>query len=216
MPRGRSRTRTFQSRAVNFKGGSRTLTFFESPADVRGTGLLSIDYDNGAKSDDQWLYLPSVHRPTRIATSGKTGAFMGSDLSYADLTKPDPADYDFKLVEQSVKVDGEDTWLIESTPKSERARTETGYLKSQIWVSKQKLLPVQSKAWLREGQKLKYMKMTDIRKVDGIWTVFTITARTVRAGKVESETVLRNLSLKYNDPTVIESELNERRLEQGL
>ena len=30
---------------------------FSAPADVKNTGLLSVDYDDGAKDDDQWLYL---------------------------------------------------------------------------------------------------------------------------------------------------------------
>ena len=38
------------------------------PGDVANTGLLSIDYDDGAKDDDQWLYLPSLKKTTRISS----------------------------------------------------------------------------------------------------------------------------------------------------
>lgn len=214
--KGRTRTRTFVTRALKFPGGTKSVTFFESPADVRNTALLSIDYDDGKKADDQWLYLPSLHRATRITSSGKSGAFMGSDFTYADLTRPDPDDYDFKLLEQSTMVDGDECWRIEATPRNDRVRKETGYLKSELWVSKDKLMIVQSKAWLSEGQKLKYVKGSDFKKTNGIWNAHVITARTVRGGRLESETVLKSLSLSYDNESITESDFTERRLEQGL
>ena len=59
---------------------------FESPSDVQNTGLLSVDYD-GAKDDDQWLYLPSLHKATRISSGDKSGSFMGTDFTYSDMTQ---------------------------------------------------------------------------------------------------------------------------------
>ena len=49
---GRKRERTVRSMSMVFPGGTRQLMLFESPADVRNTGLLSVDYDDGAKDDD--------------------------------------------------------------------------------------------------------------------------------------------------------------------
>jgi hypothetical protein len=46
---GRKRVRSLQSRSMEYEGGRKTIMFFESPADVRNTGLLSIDYDDGGK-----------------------------------------------------------------------------------------------------------------------------------------------------------------------
>jgi len=37
-------------------------------------------------------------------------------------------------------VDGEDCWIIEIQPKTAKEKTETGYAKAQLWISKQKLL----------------------------------------------------------------------------
>ena len=81
---GRTRERVVQSRAMEFKEGSKQIMYFESPADIRGTGLLSIDYDDGTRDDDQWLYLPSLHKSTRISSGEKSGSFMGTDLSFSD------------------------------------------------------------------------------------------------------------------------------------
>ncbi len=212
----RSRTRVVKTRLMKFKGGTKQIMFFESPADVRNTALLSFDYDAGGKSDDQWLYLPSLRKSTRISSSDKSGAFMGSDLTYADMTSKDPKDYNYKVVKASAKVRGEECWLIESKPKTKKEIRETGYLKSLVWVSKSKLLPLQTKSWVREGRKLKYTKFGDVRKVDGIWIAHRIVVRTVRGKSVVSTTKLRFMNYKLNDPDVKAADFTQRRLEKGL
>lgn len=213
---GRQRQRVLQSRALEFKEGRKQIMVFESPGDVKGTALLTIDYDEGKRDDDQWLYLPSLHKSTRISSGEKSGSFMGSDFSYADMTKADPNDYDYVLKQQSVNVDGEDCWLIESTPKSEKAKKETGYLKSETWISKSKLLPLRAKAWVKEGKKLKYITFGDIKQVDGIWIAHTLTARTRRGDKDESATVLQFSEMTFNNGDVSEALFTERQLEKGL
>ncbi|MCO4745193.1 MAG: outer membrane lipoprotein-sorting protein [Proteobacteria bacterium] len=213
---GRTIERTLQTRAMSFESGTKTLFIIEAPEDVRDTGLLSIDYDKGAKADDQWLYLPSLRRVTRIASSGKSGAFLGSDLTYADLTKSDTEDFNFTLVEQAVDVDGEACWLLEAVPKVERVAQETGYVKTHYWISKEKLIPVQAKHWVAEGRKLKYMKFAEMTEVDGIWTAKRIAVRVVRGGEVESETVMQTDWIHYDQEDVVPADFTERRLERGI
>ncbi len=215
-PSGSKRVRVVQTRSKRFSGGTRQLILFESPADVRGTGLLTVDYDAGDKVDDQWLYLPSLHKPTRISSGDKSGAFMGSDISFADMTKQDPAQYDFELVNGDAKVGGEAAWLIESRPKTKKAQDETGYVKSLVWVSKDKLMVLQVKSWVRKGRKLKFMKFSKIRQVGGVWFAHKISARTTQAKKVLSTTVLSFAGVKMNDPAVKDADFTTRRLEQGM
>ena len=213
---GRKRVRKLQQRSLKFHGGTKTIIFFESPADVRNTALLSVDYDDGNKTDDQWLYLPSLHKSTRISSSEKSGSFLGTDLTYADMTKPDISDYNYKIVKQSAKVGGEDCWVLESRAKTKKLAEETGYLKSHQWISKSKLIPLQVKSWITEGKKLKYMKFGDVKKVDGVWTHFKLSVRTMRAGKVESMTTLVFNRIRHNQDSVTDSDFTERRLEKGL
>jgi outer membrane lipoprotein-sorting protein len=213
---GRKRERTLKGWNIDFEGGSKQLMIFESPADVRNTGLLSIDYDDASKDDDQWLYLPSLHRSTRISGADRSGSFLGTDISYADMTKKDVDAYEHKMVKESVKVDGEDCWLIESRPKTAKERKETGYLKSQFWISKSKLFPMQIKAWVEKGRKLKYLKFSELKKVDGVWIGHKMTVRTVKNNKTESTTVMKYHSVKFNQASVKDSDFTQRRLEKGL
>ena len=213
---GRERTRGVQSRSMEFEAGRKQLMLFESPADVRNAGLFSVDYDDGAKADDQWLYLPSLGKTTRISSADKSGSFMGTDLTYSDMTKRDPDVYDYTLVEASTQVGGEDCWLIESRPKTDKEKSETGYLKTHVWISKAKLIPIQVKAWVAEGKRLKYTQFKDVREVDGIWVAQQILVRTVRNGEPESSSALVFTEMKFNDESVVVDDFSERRLEQGL
>lgn len=215
-PSGRQRVRKLQSRRMKFSGGTKLLLLFEWPADVRNTGLLVIDYTDPKKDDDQWLYLPSLHHTTRIAASNRSASFLGSDISYADMTRADASQYDYKMLDDSVSVNGEDCWHIEARPRTPQAMEQTGYLKTELWISKSKLVPVQSKMWVREGKKLKFAKYQDIKKIDGIWTTQKITVQTVRDGKVLSTTVLQLSNVRYNDPSVTDADFTQARLQKGL
>ena len=213
---GREKARVVQSKSIDFKGGTKQILIFESPADVRNTGLLSIDYDDGAKDDDQWLYLPSLRKSTRISSSDKSGSFMGTDLTYADMTEQDPSTYDYKMLDANAEVKGEACWKIEARPNTEKVKKETGYVKSVMFISKEKMMPLQVKNWVRDGKKLKYIKFKDIKKVDGIWVAHKILAQTKRGKQVESKTLITYKSFKLNQSSVTANDFNQRQLEKGL
>jgi outer membrane lipoprotein-sorting protein len=213
---GRKRQRAVRTRSMLFDGGTKQLMIFQSPADVKGTGLLSTDYDDGAKDDDQWLYLPSLHKSTRISSGDKSGSFMGTDFTYSDMTRADPAHYDYKVLEQSTQAAGDDCWLVEALPKTDKVRKETGYLKTHIWVSKTKLIPLQAKMWVKAGKKIKQVRFDDIKDVGGILVPHTLKARTKRGKTVESTTVLQFTELSHGNADVSDTDFNQRALEKGL
>lgn len=213
---GRQRQRTVRSWTRQFEGGTRQLMIFEGPADVANTGLLSIDYDDGNKDDDQWLYLPSLNKSTRISSGDRSGSFMGTDFSYADMTRADPDHYTYTMVKPAAKVDGRDAWVIESRPTTDKAKEETGYLKTHIWIDKERLVPLQMKAWVVKGKRLKYLKFEEIKKVGDAWVPHKLSARTVKRKTPQSTTVLQFTELKHDDPAVTDALFTERRLEQGL
>ena len=101
------------------------LMFFLEPADVRDTSFLTHDYHEADKEDDQWIYLPALRKVKRIASSDKSSAFMGSDFSYADMTKRAPENYDFKLIKE-MEVRGRKVWLSSPCPAPSRLSINTG------------------------------------------------------------------------------------------
>ncbi len=110
---GSKRARTLKTYSKDFGVDTYKLMFFLYPADVKGTGFLTYDYDEEARDDDQWLYLPALRKTKRIVSSDKSGSFMGSDFTCADMTSRDLEDYDFTLLKES-KVRGHKVWIIKS------------------------------------------------------------------------------------------------------
>ena len=83
--KGKKRIRRIHTFSKDRGEDTLKLMFFQYPADVRGTAFLTFDYDNPDKDDDQWLYLPALRKTKRIASTDKSGSFMGSDLTYSDM-----------------------------------------------------------------------------------------------------------------------------------
>lgn len=211
-----TRERMLNMRSRREEGARKSLIQIESPNEVRNTGFLSLDYSDKAKSDEQWLYLPKLHRVSRIPSSGKSDPFLGSDFSYSDLLQQDPDDFQYKLVEQSVKVGDEDCWLIEAVPRDEQVQSALGYSKTHTWMSKSKLIPVQLKGWSNKTDKIKYFKAMDVAEIDGVWTPKRLQMRTMQGNSATSETLLELLSVKNNSPEVSDADFNHQRLERGL
>lgn len=213
---GGKRERLLQVRGLNFAGGVKQLLLFEAPADVRNIGLLTIDYDAGERSDDQWLYLPNLHRSSRISTADRSNSFMGTDLSYADMTRKDPGQYEYRLLSPGVRVGPEECWHIEARPVTPKEQKETGYSKIEVWISKSMLMPVQSKAYGADGKRVKYIQYRGHKQIDGFWVAHEIIARTVEGSAAISTTAIGLSDVKFGAAEVTEADFTQARLEKGL
>ena len=117
--RGHQRVRVLRAWGRDVGEDEQSIMFFLSPPDVEDTGFLTYDYDDPERDDDQWLYLPALSRTKRIASSDKSGSFMGSDFSYADMTDRPLEAYEYTLMKET-EVDGHPVWQIQSVPITER------------------------------------------------------------------------------------------------
>ncbi len=133
--KGRERVRKTAQVSKLYDDGDteKRLVRFLSPADVKGTGLLSIDYQN--KDDDMWLYMPALRKTRRIVSSEKSKSFMGSEFSYADMTPPRSEDFNYNLLADE-KVDGELCYVIEAMPVDDDIADENGFSKRVLYISK--------------------------------------------------------------------------------
>ncbi len=192
-----------------------TSIYFLKPNDVKNTAFLTYDYDDPKKDDDQWLYLPALKKSKRIASTDKSGSFMGSDFSYADMTKPNIEDYRYKIVKETKIQGGHEAWIIERTPKTQKIVDEFGYTKSYIFVRKDNFMVAQAIHFLNEGNKKKYMQVTDMKQIDGIWTALEIEMKTKKGKHTTHATVLKISDVKYNQNLKFD-DFTVRRIEKGL
>jgi len=176
-----------------------SMLFFLSPPDVEDTAFLTYDYDDPARDDDQWLYLPALKKTKRIASSNKSGSFMGSDFSYADMTDRPLERYDYKLLQEG-EVDGQPVWVIEAIPNDPDEVDETGYTKSIFFVRKDLDIVIRAKIWLEKGHKIKYMEVKELQQVDGIWLPTLMTMTTKKGDQTLHATILRRSNIKLGQP----------------
>ncbi len=190
-----------------------SMMFFLAPADVEDTGFLTYDYDEASRDDDQWLYLPALKKTKRIASSDKSGSFMGSDFSYADMTERPLAYYDYKLLQES-EVDGHPVWVIESVPNNEEEKDETGYTKSIVFIRQDNDVMVRSKIWVKKGNRNKYFNVEKLEQIEGIWVPTLMTMTSKKGEQTLHKTILRTSDVKFGQKLVFD-QFSVRGLETG-
>jgi len=212
--RGKKRIRLLRSLTKDFGEDTYRIMFFQKPADVRNTGFLTYDYEDPARDDDQWLYLPALKKSKRISTADKSGSFMGSDFTYSDMTTRDLDDYDYTL-KKEMEVNGKKVWVIESIPRTEKVIKETGSTKGLVFVRQDNYVVIRSISWMKKGKKLKFMDIRGLELIDGIWTTTEIHMTTKKGRITEHKTILKFNNLKYNQ-NLDKNIFTVRRLEKGL
>ena len=150
--KNRKRERKLKGFTAEVSDGTKSISFFLSPSDVKNTSYLSYNWDDPLKDNDSWLYLPSLQKTNRISGGDRSNSFMGSDFTFSDLDGVEIEDYSFKIVKESDIVDGTDCWIIEATPKSKDVIKETGYLKTLTWIRKDIFFGVKGRILVKKGK----------------------------------------------------------------
>ncbi len=210
---GSTRTRRLRLWRRDVGKDVQTILFFLAPADVKDTGLLTYDYDDPDKDDDQWLYLPALKKTKRIAAGDKSGSFMGSDFSYADMTERNLDRYDYRLIKEDV-LEGVPVWEVEAIPNTPKEIDETGYTKVLYVVRQDNDVMVRAISWLRRGGRMKYYEVKKLAQIDGIWVATEMEMATHKGDATLHKTVLRIDNVHFNQP-MDESRFSVRQLEKG-
>ena len=211
---GNQRKRSIRSFSRDVGADTHRLMFFLEPADVRDTGFLTYDYDDPDRDDDQWLYLPALRKTKRIASSDKSGSFMGSDLTYADMTSRNLDDYDFTL-KKEMEVKGHPVWLIESIPRNKAVIKDTGYTKSLLFVRQDNFFVVRGIHWVKDGGYLKYLDTRTLEQIDGVWVGTEMHITKKKGKKTVHKTELFWKNVRFNQD-LADDLFTIRRLEKGL
>jgi len=166
-PAGKKRVRKIASVSKLYDDGEteKRLIRFVSPPDVKGTGLLTYDYEN--KSDDMWLYMPALRKTRRIVASEKAKNFMGSEFTYADITPPRVEDFSHTIL-RSEKAGGVDCWVIESVPRSDEVADENGFSKRVSHIGKEDHIVRKSIYYDLDGELHKELTAFDVKEIDTV------------------------------------------------
>ena len=208
------RKKRFKIFTRDYGKDTKQIMFIESPANVRNTGFLTFDYGDENRDDDQWLYLPALGKPKRIAAGDKDGSFMGSDLNYSDMTSRNLMDYDYRIVKE-MTLKGARVWLIESIPRSEDVMDETGYKKSILAVRQDNYVVTKIKAWTAQGGYVKVIDFDRLTQIEGIWVPLEIRVVKRLGQTVRHKTRITLSDVKFNR-ALPDDLFTLRRLARGL
>lgn len=196
----RQRSRQLKQYAKEYEDTQKYMAHFLTPADLKDTVYINYDWRQSGTEDDSWLYLPALNKVKRISSEDRSGAFLGSDFSYADISGFELEWYDYTLLKDSDIVDGHDCWVIEYQAKEQfkdKVLSTTGDLKTQTWVRKDIFFQVKSKIWKARGDKIKYFIASNVEQIDGIWTAKKMQMITTKNDQREHSSVFVIQDIHY-------------------
>jgi hypothetical protein len=164
--------------------------------------------ENPGGADDRWIYLPALGRVRRIAASEGSGSFMGTDLSYDDVSSENrDADLDTHTLLREENIGGYACYVIQSVPKNSSYQ----YSKMVQWIAKDSLITMKLELYDRRNTLIKIAEMSGVEEVQGRLTTKETKMTTLAAGT--STTITIDI-IKYDDP-IPESVFTTAYLETG-
>ncbi|MCP4153592.1 MAG: outer membrane lipoprotein-sorting protein [bacterium] len=188
--RNKTKERTTLTYTKKYGKDSKSLFYFLTPADVRGTGFLSWVYDEPGKDDDRWLYLPALKKSRRISGASKNGYFLGTDFTYKDMEKPSPEDYEHRFIKEE-SLGGKKCWVVESIPGEKGSI----YSRTLNWVRQDALFTVKTEYYDTSARLLKILTVPELQIKNGFWTAVQMKMDNIRE---KHQTLFLTEEIQYN------------------
>jgi len=102
------------------------------------------------------LWIPAFKKLRRIKSSQKSESFMGSDMSYEDMTSRELDDYSYEML-GTEDFEGKACYLLESVPN---ASLESSYSRIVSWVDRESYLPLKEEFYNTAGDLRKRKAVT--------------------------------------------------------
>lgn len=162
---GKQRVREIMQYTKDLGDIEKSIMFFQSPADVKGTSFMNWSYDSD-KSDDQWIYLPALKKTKRISSDSKSDYFMGSDFTYDDLGDRKLNADNHKLLREET-VEGKACYVVQSISIDE----DYMYTKTITWINKNNFIGVKKEFYDEDEDLLKILTIKKYEEISGFWVI---------------------------------------------
>ena len=141
--KGKVRSHTMISKSKD--GNKKQIMWFIDPKDDRGIAFLKIEHDS--KDDEMRMWLPAFKRVRRISSKKRGDSFMGSDLSYEDLSSRELKNNGYKRLDD-VKWKEKDCYVLETIPKKE---ARSSYTRHVSFVDKNDMTIIREESFNRKN-----------------------------------------------------------------
>lgn len=158
------------------------VLYTEFPPDAAGSAFMRWAYtDSSDKNADQWIYLPVLKKIRRVAIRDPGDSFLGSDLTFADISGRDVNADEHKLTQILTK-GNTNYFAVESTPldknKSLYAKTVSWFEKGSDWNS---CIKRQVNFYDRKGEPLK-QQIIKWQQVGKAWVWSEVLVKNLQTG----------------------------------
>ncbi len=187
--RGHERIRDFTSYSKDYGPLIKQLIRFTSPADIEGTGFLSIEKSEG--ETDQFLYLPALRRTRRIVSSQKSNRFVNSDFTYEDMERRPVEDSEHRIVGED-KIGNIDCYVLESRPEEE---SDSQYSLLKSFIAKNIYIALSTEYYDKKGKLIKKYRTIKLEKIQNIWTETEVLMEDL---KKKHKTILKINNIVYD------------------
>ena len=146
LTNSKGKTRTYKMISKSKNGSEKQIIWFIEPKDDQGISFLKIEHEN--KDDEMRMWLPAFKKVRRISSKKKGDSFMGSDLSFEDLSNRGVNDNDYKRLEDSNLL-GRDCYVLETIPKKE---SKSNYTRHVSWIDKNHMNILKEQSFNRKNK----------------------------------------------------------------
>lgn len=189
---GKESERVVDQYTSDSAGVLKKMMVFQKPASVANTRFLTVTGSGNA--EDRWIFLPSLGKIRRIAAGEGSGSFLGTDLSYDDISATDrDPELDAHALRGDESLSGKACHVIESVPKDPSYQ----YSKMTLWIEKGTYLLLRAEYYDRKGALAKVMETLSSDTIQGRLTPTAIRMSTVAAG---TSTTIYSDIVKYDEP----------------
>ncbi len=157
---GSRRVRKLDVKSKKVSEATQTLVALTHPKEVKGQAFLFAE--NKKSEDDVWMYVPAFKVTRRIEGSQKSGSFLGSHFTYADLESRDIKDAKYKRLEDD-KIGKHAVYVVQSTPNK---GSESDYSKVISYIRKSDSMPLKMRFFDKSGDVGKTLFVEKLDKTD--------------------------------------------------
>lgn len=145
---------------------ARSKIVFESPADVSGTSVLTVE-EAGVRS--QWVYIPEVGMVRKLANADRTESFASTDFTLEDLKlRSDFANRAYEITGDE-EMEGHACRIVQDTAANPKEEKYSGYSKVLLWVEEARMLVWKVEFYDKTGQLEKILTAHDLQQYGDVW-----------------------------------------------
>jgi len=179
-----------------------TLTRFHFPPEVKGEGILFQEHEKD--TTEVRIYLPTFKKIRRVESQQQSSSFMGSELSYSDISSPHFNDFTYKMIREESCLGEEHKsgkcWVIESVPVSDSVKERTGSVRAISWIRQDSFMATHVDYNDLDDKPWKKLDAGEIKEIDSKkhkWMAHRLRMETL---KTQHFTTLKFDNVKANEP----------------